>query len=131
MRLGRWLLSLVATSERNRQGILGDLDELYNDRRDSGRGFTADVWYLKEAVVAAFRLGARRPLLGTGAFLLDIKLGVRMLRKQPMLTGVAVLALGPVPTSVKFNPIRASRPTPSYGHTTACDVSPPPARAGF
>ncbi len=83
VRLGRWLLSLVATSERNWDGILGDLDELYNDRRDSGRGFTADVWYLKEAVVAAFRLGARRSLFGNaaGASLLDIKLGVRMLRK--------------------------------------------------
>ena len=60
VRLGRWLLSRVATSERNRQGILGDLDELYNDRRDAGGGFTADVWYLKEAAVAAVRLRASR-----------------------------------------------------------------------
>ena len=96
VRLGRWLLLLVVTSERNRQGILGDLDELYNDRRDAGKGFSADVWYVTEAAVTAVRLGARRPFLGigAGASLLDIKLGVRMLRKQPMLTGVAVLALG-------------------------------------
>ncbi len=96
VKLGRWLLSRAPTSERNREGILGDLDELYNDRRDAGGGFTADVWYLKEATVAAVRLGVPRSLLGTGAgaSLLDIKLGVRMLRKQPMLTGVAVLALG-------------------------------------
>ena len=96
VRLGRWLLSRVATSERNRQGILGDLDELYNDRLDAGAGFSADVWYVKEAAVSAVRLRAHRPLLGTviGASVLDIKLGVRMLRKEPMLTGVAVLALG-------------------------------------
>jgi predicted permease len=88
-------MSRVATSDRNRQGILGDLDELYRDRRDAGRGFTADVWYLKEAVVAALRLGARSLLgSGAGASLLDIKLGARMLRKQPMLTIVALLALG-------------------------------------
>ena len=96
VRLGRWLLSRVPTSDRNRQGILGDLDELYSDRRDAGRGFTADVWYLKEAVVAAVRLGTPRRVrgIGAGASLLDFKLGVRMLRKEPMLTVVAALALG-------------------------------------
>jgi predicted permease len=93
--LGRWLISLVPTSDRNRQGILGDLDELYADKLDAGRGFTADVWYLEEAVVAALRLGVRSLRgSGTGASLLDIKLGARMLRKQPMLTIVALLALG-------------------------------------
>ncbi len=57
VRLGQWLMSRVPTGDRNRQGLLGDLDELYSGRRDAGRGFTADVWYLKEAVVAALRLG--------------------------------------------------------------------------
>ena len=41
---------------------------------------------------AGFASQARRA--GLGISWLDIKLGVRMLRKQPMLTGVAVLALG-------------------------------------
>jgi predicted permease len=92
---GRWLMMRVPIRDQNRQAILGDLDELYHDRRDAGRGFTADVWYLKEVVVAALRLAAHSLLSsGAGISLLDIKLGARMLRKEPMLTTVAILALG-------------------------------------
>ena len=95
VRFGRWLMMRVPTSDENRQAILGDLDELYHERRDAGQGFAANVWYLKEVAFAALRLGPHS-LLGTGAgiSLLDIKLGTRMLRKQPMLTAVALLALG-------------------------------------
>ncbi len=95
VRLGRWLMMRVPTSDQNRQAIVGDLDELYRDRRDAGQGVGADIWYLREVLVAALRLGAHS-LLGGGAgvSLLDIKLGTRMLYRQPMLTTVALLALG-------------------------------------
>ena len=78
--------------------ILADLEELFN--RDLDRGlprWQARYRYAFNTIASAFRIWRTgRPLLGTGAgaSLLDIKLGVRMLRKQPMLTGVAVLALG-------------------------------------
>ena len=78
--------------------ILADLEELFN--RDLDRGlprWQARYRYAFNTIASAFRVWRTgRPLLGTGAgaSLLDIKLGVRMLRKQPMLTGVAVLALG-------------------------------------
>ena len=78
--------------------LLADLDELFH--RDVERGLS--WWrvrhrYTFNAISSAFSLGRARLArlgIGAGASLLDVRLGVRMLRKQPMLTGVAVLALG-------------------------------------
>jgi len=78
--------------------ILADLEELFN--RDLDRGlprWQARYRYASNTIASAYRIWqAGRPLLGMGAAVsfLDIKLGVRMLRKQPILTGVAALALG-------------------------------------
>ena len=96
VRLGQRLLSLVATSDRNRQGILGDLDEFYSDRRDAGGGFSADVWYLTEAAVAAVRLGWRSWRMGGGSgmeWIREFRLAARRLAKTPTLTVSAILTL--------------------------------------
>ena len=69
--------------------VLADLEELFN--RDVDRGLSrwrACSRYAFNTIASAYNIWrARRSLLGTGvgASLLDVKLGVRMLRKQPML----------------------------------------------
>ncbi len=71
--------------------MLGDLDEAWG--RDVGRGLTrfrASRRYLRNTLASAWSL-ARPPRIGVS--LLDLKLGLRMLRRQPALTGVAVFAL--------------------------------------
>ena len=63
--------------------------------------FRPSTWALARELRRAERVGRGRagfPVqargVGTSVSLLDVRLGVRMLRRQPMLTGVAVLALG-------------------------------------
>jgi predicted permease len=73
-----------------------DLDEIFD--RDVGRGLSpsrARIRYAANMLASAgsmarWRLRVAGPGLGS---LLDVKLGIRMLRKHPALTGVAVLAL--------------------------------------
>ena len=78
--------------------VLADLEELF--KRDVDRGLSrwqACSRYAFNTIASSYNIWrARRSLFGksAGASLLDAKLGVRMLRKQPMLTSVAVLALG-------------------------------------
>lgn len=85
-----------------REGIVGDLDEVYATRR-SGRGrFAADLWYAGQAVAISGRFvvervrGAFSERLAVGP---DLKLGLRMLVKHPALTVVAGLAIA-VATSI-------------------------------
>ena len=76
--------------------ILADLDDAHE--RDVARGlppWRARWRYATNVFASAYnvwRAGWWAPVLGISW--LDVKLGARMLRKQPMLTGVAVLALG-------------------------------------
>ncbi len=75
--------------------VLGDLDEAYE--RDIDRGISvaqARRRYLRNALGSAASLAKYR--VGLPHFapsVLDVKLGIRMLRKQPALTAVAVFAL--------------------------------------
>lgn len=75
--------------------VLGDLDEGY--ARDLGRGVApmrARIRYVRNAIGSAGSLVRRRARLPrVGASILDVKLGLRMLRKQPALTAAAVFAL--------------------------------------
>jgi predicted permease len=76
--------------------MCADLDEIFD--RDVGRGLSpsrARIRYAANMLASAgsmarWRLRVAGPGLGS---LLDVKLGIRMLRKHPALTGVAVLAL--------------------------------------
>ena len=89
-----------------REEVLGDLLEHWSLRVSEQPWLARVAWTWRQqlsAFMARLRFSRRseeqqgmagRRNSGIGVSLLDIKLGVRMLRKQPMLTGVAVLALG-------------------------------------
>ncbi len=75
--------------------VLGDLDEAYE--RDLERGTPAGravrryIWNALGSATSLARARIRMPRFAPS--LLDVKLGVRMLRKQPALTAVAIFAL--------------------------------------
>lgn len=80
-----------------REGIVGDLDEVYHERRLSSGPLRARAWYARQvaAICARFAVesvgdafAARGLSIG-----LDLKLGVRMLAKHPMLTLVGGVAI--------------------------------------
>ena len=84
-----------------REGIVGDLDELYHARRSRGGAAGADVWYAGQvlAISGRFlveglveRLGDALPSRGSSIGL-DLKLGLRMLIKYPVLTLVGGIAI--------------------------------------
>ena len=75
--------------------IIADLEESYTRDLNQGRSAgAARRRYLTNALTSALRLTATGRAFGLGASWLDVKLGVRMLLKQPALTIVAVFALG-------------------------------------
>lgn len=92
-----WLRRLAALLVRGSDApfVLGDLDEAYAKERSRGMGAArAAGRYLRNALGSALALGLDRlrpPRFAPS--LLDVKLGVRMLRKQPALTAVAIFAL--------------------------------------
>jgi len=109
-RLVRWLLSLAVPRGRSRDGLLGDLEELYAERyRASGR-VRADGWYVAEALSALARYGWRRVRSPegwagrrrprgrqlVGSALRDLRYWVRTLRRRPgfALTAMVTLGLG-------------------------------------
>ncbi|HSW30363.1 MAG TPA: ABC transporter permease [Longimicrobiales bacterium] len=80
-----------------RDDIVGDLDEVYGARRARGGAARAALWYAGQAVAIAGRFGAERlrdalSLSGTSIGL-DLKLGLRMLVKYPMLTLIGGIAI--------------------------------------
>jgi predicted permease len=92
--------------ERDRGPIVGDLAEEYRRRVGTEGESAARRWYrgqLRRAVVPAMRRrfsgaatpsrGGRTMGEGVGVSWLDVKLGLRMLRKRPLMTGAALFAL--------------------------------------
>ena len=84
-----------------REEVLGDLVESWRERERTHGRWLAWRWTLRQPLVS---LGARiayrarppraiRPSFGIGFSWIDVKLGVRMLTKQPILTVVAGLTL--------------------------------------
>lgn len=86
-----------ALPEDVRDGIVGDLDETYRHRRGRLGRVRADLWYLSQGVAIAARFSAERVLDGLPSpgtsFGLDLKLGLRMLVKYPVLTVVGGIAI--------------------------------------
>jgi len=93
----RWLRRLAALVVRGPDApyVLGDLDEAYARERSRGSSRSRSARrYLRNTLVSALSLvRARLRLPQLAPSLLDLKLGIRMLRKQPALTAVAVFAL--------------------------------------
>lgn len=93
-RLFRRVASLLVRGEDARF-VLGDLDEAY--ARDVERGIPAGraarryLWNTLGSAVSLARARIRVP--GFAPSVLDVKLAVRMLRRQPALTAVSVFAL--------------------------------------
>jgi putative ABC transport system permease protein len=82
-----------------RDGLLGDLDELYAERRARGR-FAADVWYLRQLLSASVHYPIRRLWAGDGdrrrfvdLLTRDLAFAFRSLARRPGFTVVVVLTL--------------------------------------
>lgn len=113
------LLARVLIRGRDAGLIARDLDASF--RRDVDRGLARGgaarryAWNVLASVWSVWSAGVRRLL--TQGIGLDAKLGVRMLAKQPLLTVVAMLALGlGIPTSLAllhgFNVLFSDLPVP-------------------
>jgi len=80
-----------------REGIVGDLDELYGARRRQGGATRAALWYAGQVLAISGRFAAERlrdDLAARSSSVgLDLKLGLRMLVKYPMLTLVGGIAI--------------------------------------
>ncbi|MDP2958347.1 MAG: ABC transporter permease, partial [Longimicrobiales bacterium] len=80
-----------------RDGIVGDLDEVYRSRRSRGGRARTGLWYAGQVLAISGRLAPER--LGDAlsswhsSIGLDLKLGLRMLVKYPMLTLVGGIAI--------------------------------------
>ncbi len=79
------------------EGIVGDLDEVYRERRSDAGPVATGLWYAGQVAAIATRLTwerARDTISAAHASLsLDLRLGVRMLVKYPMLTLVGGIAI--------------------------------------
>ena len=80
-----------------RDGIVGDLDEVYHARRNRNGALRAGLWYAGQVLAISGRFTVDRitdalPREG-GSVGLDVKLGLRMLVKYPMLTLVGGIAI--------------------------------------
>jgi predicted permease len=80
-----------------RDGIVGDLDEVYRVRRSRGGAGRAGLWYASQVLAISARFALERigdvvPFKATSLGL-DLKLGLRMLVKYPMLTLVGGIAI--------------------------------------
>lgn len=95
--------------------VRADLDESFS--RDLERGVPAPQARRRYAAnllgsAWSLRVGQLRGALASGATL-DAKLGLRMLAKQPMLTGVAMLALGlGIPSSLSLHHVLGAFTSP-------------------
>ena len=88
----RWLAAIVVRNPH----VRADLDEAFD--RDLERGlppFRAGYRYLANTMGSSWALAVARVRdVPTGTSWLDVRLGIRMLKRQPALTAVAVFALG-------------------------------------
>ena len=79
------------------EGIVGDLDELYQQRLATGGKVRAGLWYAGQTVAISGRFGVERVREVASTSLssvgLDLRLGARMLVKYPMLTLVGGVAI--------------------------------------
>jgi hypothetical protein len=88
--LERWLPAEV------RDGIVGDLDEVYRARRSRTGAARAAVWYAGQVLAISGRFTAERlrdGLRDAASIGPDLKLGLRMLVKYPMLTLIGGIAI--------------------------------------
>lgn len=80
-----------------RDGIVGDLDEVYAARRARRGAAAAGLWYAGQVLAISTRFAAERLRDGFASWGssvgLDLKLGLRMLVKYPMLTLVGGIAI--------------------------------------
>ena len=80
-----------------RDGIAGDLDEVYHARRSRSGAARAGLWYAGQVLAISARFAAERlrdAVLPRGLSIgLDLKLGLRMLVKHPTLTLVGGVAI--------------------------------------
>jgi len=80
-----------------RDGIVGDLDEVYRARRGRNGALHTRLWYAGQVLAISGRFlveGGRDRLTSWGSSIgLDLRLGLRMLIKYPMLTLVATIAI--------------------------------------
>ncbi|HUF76762.1 MAG TPA: hypothetical protein VMM35_10820, partial [Longimicrobiales bacterium] len=92
LRILRRILAWLLPSGRVRDGLLGDLDELYAERARKGR-LPADLWYVRQVLSAGMHYAARGRGSGSAS---DIALAARTLLRTPSFTAAAVgtLALG-------------------------------------
>jgi putative ABC transport system permease protein len=105
-RLARWLLAQMVPPGVSRDGLLGDLDELYADRREVDHPVVANLWYVREVTSAGVRytfdrvvhrdrrerrrMGMRTWLSGR---IRDMRYAWRTLRRQPAFAVVTILTL--------------------------------------
>jgi putative ABC transport system permease protein len=94
-RLARQFLSDALPPDA-REGIVGDLDEVFRQRCSRDRAFTA-LWYCGQVLAIAARFGPERVSGLARTFAssvgLDLRLGLRMLIKYPMLTVIGSIAI--------------------------------------
>jgi putative ABC transport system permease protein len=77
-----------------REGIVGDLDELYRARRATSGALRARLWYASQVLAISTRfLPERFADMLPSSLGLDLKLSLRMLVKYPMLTIVGGIAI--------------------------------------
>ena len=80
-----------------REGIIGDLEEVFAERRARSGVVVATAWYAGQVLAISLRFtaeGARDALSRSGSSVgLDLKLGLRMLVKYPMLSVVGGVAI--------------------------------------
>ena len=93
-RILRRLLAWLLPPGPVRDGLLGDLDELYGERVGKGRA-RAGAWYLRQLLSAAVQYPVRAVATrGIGAGGVALSGGLRALRRTPAFAGGATLLLG-------------------------------------
>jgi len=89
----RRLLELALPHEV-REGIVGDLDEVYRSRRGTSGAITTTLWYAAQVLAITARFVPERIADALPSSLgLDLKLSLRMLAKYPLLTVVGGIAV--------------------------------------
>jgi putative ABC transport system permease protein len=93
-RLLRRLLSWLLPAEAGvRDGLLGDLDELYAERVAGGRA-AANIWFGRQVLTAGTRYGLRRALRSRTGVAQGFRHALRAMNRRRGFTSVIVLTLG-------------------------------------